>query len=211
MLSRIKDDANVEVTHFVLEGTASVIQRLVLERYRRKIDGKWGYRLHNDQSAKVSLTHSNLKIIFMQICKLNEGACFGLGEKLAKKMIIAHTELKCLVVPKSIILRNKTPYNIWERIIITLDLNTPSLQQVYKEYMNARRKLAWATDVYKCGQYGVYNRIPVNVTIHDVPLTIRSSSVQYANKCKAAMKDPMYLVGEKKTQKNDRRLNINLA
>lgn len=78
-LYSVKDDANVEVTHFVLEGTASVIQRLVLERYRRKIDGKWGYRLHNDQSAKVSLTHSNLKIIFMQICKLNEGACFGLG------------------------------------------------------------------------------------------------------------------------------------
>ncbi|KAK9509026.1 hypothetical protein O3M35_006440 [Rhynocoris fuscipes] len=152
----VKDDANVEVTHFILEGTVLIIQKLILEKYFLKKYNKWNYRLNKDQSATVSANDPKLKLVFMQICRLDAGACFGLGEKLSKNIIIAETELKCLVVPKSIVLRNKTAYNVWERIIITMDMNTPNLKQVYQEYKNGRRRSIWQRKLYESRQYGIY-------------------------------------------------------
>lgn len=75
----MKDDANVDVTHFILEGKVTVIQRLVVQRCKgRKDPAKTYYRLYKDQSANTD-SKIDLKSIFMQTSHLRDGATFGLG------------------------------------------------------------------------------------------------------------------------------------
>lgn len=77
----VKDDANVEVAHFIIEGEVSIIQRLIVFKYRKKNDerNKIYYKLSKKQDLNVK-NYPKLESIYMQVCHLLKGATFGLGK-----------------------------------------------------------------------------------------------------------------------------------
>uniref|UniRef100_A0A0A9ZFB3 UDP-N-acetylmuramate--L-alanine ligase n=2 Tax=Lygus hesperus TaxID=30085 RepID=A0A0A9ZFB3_LYGHE len=191
----VKDDANVYVTYFILERSATVIQRLVVDKYKLKGDKRYRYKLHPNQNLQPSERTHKTEFVFMQTCLLKQGACFGLGEVLSNHTLKANKGLKCLVVPKHIIHQNFTPNNIWKRIILFLDMNYPSVEEVFKMFVAGRE---WHLDSKELNRMEKFsNRHPLGTTVHDVPLSVRCEDIFLANRFKMAEKDPYYLFGEK--------------
>ncbi|BES98732.1 cyclic nucleotide Hypothetical protein domain containing 2 [Nesidiocoris tenuis] len=198
----VKDDANVYVTYFILEGSATVIQRLVVDRYKLKGDKRHRYRLHGDQSLRTKDRTRTTEFVFMQTCILEQGACFGLGEELSKHTLKANKGLKCLVIPKHIIHQHFTPNNIWKRIILFLDMNYPTLEEVFDYFVAGRE---WRLNAREMNRKEVFERRhPLGTTLHDVPLTIRAEDIITANKFQQARKDPFFLFGEKQKRESKR-------
>ncbi|XP_066906898.1 uncharacterized protein [Halyomorpha halys] len=190
---RVKDDANVDVTQFVLEGKVTVIQRLVVQRYKDKINpNKKCYRLYKDQNA-IPDSKLNLESIFMQICHLRDGATFGLGEELCKHTITAHKGTKCLIIPRHIVIQNFVLDNIWEKIILFLNTVYPTLEDVFEQFLISRNWKEYSENLYNSHSS---RAPPTNICIHDIPLTIRSMDLNYSKCFEGAKNNPLYLIGE---------------
>ncbi|XP_014252235.1 uncharacterized protein LOC106668218 [Cimex lectularius] len=175
---RVKDDTNVFVTHFILEGSVTVIQRILVKKILKKGDKHAKFILYKDQNADTN-KKNNLHNIFMQTCHLFQGACFGLGETLSNHIIKANKGLKCLVVPRFILFQDYTPDNIWRRIIMFLDMNYPTLEEVFREFVNGRRWAEFSEDLYlhKFGE----KKVLVDSVIHDVPISLRGEDLYLLN------------------------------
>ncbi|CAK9796531.1 Cyclic nucleotide-binding domain-containing protein 2 [Anthophora plagiata] len=114
---------------------------------------------------------SDVRTIFMQICTFTRGACFGLGEDMVNRRIVAVTPVRCFLVPRYFLsVHNRA--NIWERVKLFMDSKFPTKEQLFKEFVNNRRWLVYKKGLlHDIGKRG--RRIQSNATMHDIPYAIR--------------------------------------
>ncbi|XP_039309914.1 uncharacterized protein LOC105206843 isoform X1 [Solenopsis invicta] len=114
---------------------------------------------------------SDVRTIFMQICTFTRGACFGLGEKMLHRRIVAITPVRCFLIPRYWLLEHNRA-NIWGRVKQFMDSKYPTKKQLFNEFLLNRKWMAYkqnlVTDVIK--RRGHFRS---NTTIHDVPYSIR--------------------------------------
>lgn len=96
-----------------------------------------------------------VKKIFMQVAILNELACFGLGEDLAGRSIIAGSDVVCLLIPRYWLF-TKNRGNIWGNIALFLNKRIPKTEEVFKLFVLNRK-------------FGEYSRNLVNHVARGYP------------------------------------------
>ncbi|XP_054269795.1 uncharacterized protein LOC128991092 isoform X3 [Macrosteles quadrilineatus] len=152
--------------HFVLSGTCSMVQRLMVSKDGEK------YKLHPPDTAGPGVGP-----LVMQVCLFTQGGCFNLGESLAERTIVADTNVRVLRIPLYL-LRQHNVANIWSRIRQFLESRMSSDQELFQKFLEARR---W--DKYKkerCAQLRNPNTLN-HTTIHDAPYYWRVMGSELCN------------------------------
>lgn len=110
----------------------------------------------------------NVHTVFMQVCILSRGACFGIGnvmqhrgkievilclldfsgEKMYNRRIVSISPTRCLLVPRYWLLEHNRA-NIWERVKLFMDSKYPTTEQLFEKFVNNRRWLYW----WNCSSY----------------------------------------------------------
>ncbi|XP_076277246.1 uncharacterized protein LOC143207530 isoform X2 [Lasioglossum baleicum] len=112
-----------------------------------------------------------VRTIFMQICTFERGACFGLGENMENRRIVSTTNVRCFLVPRYF-LNEHNRANIWEHVKLFMDSKYPTRKELFDKFVLDRKwrqhKKLLVDTIGKRGR-----RIHSNVTMHDVPYSIR--------------------------------------
>ncbi|KAF7991688.1 hypothetical protein HCN44_010489 [Aphidius gifuensis] len=113
--------------------------------------------------------------VFMQICQLTKGACFGIGEPMDNRRVISLTPVRCLLIPKNWLFKYNRS-NIWKRIELFLNSKYPTRDELFKKFKMNKRWIIYKkkliNDILKNGR-----KIKNNTTIDDVPYSIRVKEV----------------------------------
>ncbi|XP_029667508.1 uncharacterized protein LOC115238091 [Formica exsecta] len=113
----------------------------------------------------------DIRTIFMQVCTFSRGACFGLGENMLHRRIVAITPVRCFLIPRYWLLEHNRA-NIWGRVKQFMDSKYPTKKQLFNEFLLNRKWMSYkqnlVEDVVK--RRGRYRS---STTIHDVPYSIR--------------------------------------
>lgn len=80
----------------------------------------------------------NVELHFMQVCLLNETACFSIDEDFINRRVVAVTKVECLLVPRYWLMQRNVG-NIWNRIKQYLNSHIPSVNEVQKEFLKGRK------------------------------------------------------------------------
>ncbi|GJQ81454.1 hypothetical protein Trydic_g14611 [Trypoxylus dichotomus] len=113
----------------------------------------------------------NVETHFMQVCILSEHACFGLGENMKRRRVVAMTDyVECLLIPRYWLFQHNKS-NLWSRIQQYLDTQIPSTDTVYKAFLNQRQWISYrrklTTELYKKGRYSQRYNIPYSIRINE--------------------------------------------
>lgn len=77
---------------------------------------------------------------FVNIGQYGKGAIFGLGEELQDRIIIAKSEVQCLLLPRYWLFKKEQNLgNIWSRTRMFLDKGLPSREQLFNEFLINRK------------------------------------------------------------------------
>ncbi|XP_066904454.1 uncharacterized protein [Halyomorpha halys] len=154
---------------FLLEGQVMVIQRLLVENTlnNRKHYNK---KLYHDQNALEY--GNNVDSIYMQVCLLNKGSYFGIGERISKNKIWTTCSCRVLYFSKDRLLKYGSP-ELWDVIRARLDTFYPSESEVFKFFQYGRNWLKYKKDLSSQLLRGRGLS-----TIHDVPITLRSQHMK---------------------------------
>ncbi|XP_015433092.1 PREDICTED: uncharacterized protein LOC107189133 [Dufourea novaeangliae] len=113
----------------------------------------------------------DVRTIFMQICTFQRGACFGLGSCMLNRRIVATSNVRCFLIPRYF-LHEHNRANIWEHVKLFMNSKYPTREELFKKFVRNRRwrkyKKNLVDAIRKEGR-----QIRSNVTIHDVPYSIR--------------------------------------
>lgn len=127
----------------------------------------------------------SVKVYFMQVCVMSAGGCFGLGETMKNRRIIATGDVHCLLLPQHW-LWQWNPANIWSRIKHFLDRKIPSTEQVFAEFELNQRWNLYKDNIIK---EVFMDKTAVNPTsVHDVPYSIRIDQNFDFGECKEKKK-----------------------
>ncbi|XP_032668375.1 uncharacterized protein LOC116842787 [Odontomachus brunneus] len=113
----------------------------------------------------------DIQTVFMQVCIFSRGACFGLGENMLHRRIVAITSMRCLLIPRYWLLEQNRA-NIWGRVKLFIDSKYPTKKQLFDRFIQNRKWIAYKRNLVKnvVKQRGLYRS---NTTVHDVPYSIR--------------------------------------
>ncbi|XP_012229235.2 uncharacterized protein [Linepithema humile] len=114
---------------------------------------------------------SDVHTIFMQICIFSRGACFGLGEKMLHRRIVAMTPVRCFLIPRYWLLEHNRA-NIWGRVKLFIDSKYPTKKQLFDAFLLNRKWITYKQNLVK-DVIVRRGRFRNNTTIHDVPYSIR--------------------------------------
>ncbi|CAH1397114.1 unnamed protein product [Nezara viridula] len=148
---------------FLIEGEAYVIQKLLIQNYLDK--GKWSLKLYEDQDATEY--GDDVDSVFMQVMILNNGAYFGLGERMSKHIIWTKMPTK-FVQFSSKELFQYGDSSIWENQQNYLNGLYPTTEQLFKYFLYGRQWSKYKKDLT--------NQIKSNrehSMVHEVPLPLR--------------------------------------
>ncbi|EZA54365.1 hypothetical protein DMN91_002348 [Ooceraea biroi] len=114
---------------------------------------------------------SDVRTMFMQVCIFSRGACFGLGERMVDRRIVAITPVRCFLIPRYWLLEHNRA-NIWGRVRLFMDSKYPTKKQLFDEFVLNRKWMTYKQNLMKdiIKRRGRYRS---NTTIHDVPYSIR--------------------------------------
>ncbi|KAI4471223.1 hypothetical protein MML48_1g07606 [Holotrichia oblita] len=128
--------------------------------------------LKNDSVAPsvIDLPH-NVETHFMQVGILSERACFGLGENMKRRRVVAMSDyVECLLIPRYWLFQHNRG-NLWTKIQQYLDSHIPSTRKVFEEFLNQRRWLRHRRnvmqDIFKRPPVTAYYNIPYSIRIND--------------------------------------------
>ncbi|XP_071570054.1 uncharacterized protein [Temnothorax nylanderi] len=128
--------------------------------------------LMREPSVTSQLHYPNdVRTIFMQICIFSRGACFGLGEKMLHRRIVAITPVRCFLIPRYWLFEHNRA-NIWGRVKLFMDSKYPTKKQLFNEFLLNRKWMTCKQNLVKdvIQRRGHFHS---NTTIHDVPYSIR--------------------------------------
>ncbi|XP_050465272.1 uncharacterized protein LOC126858767 isoform X3 [Cataglyphis hispanica] len=113
----------------------------------------------------------DIRTIFMQVCTFSRGACFGLGENMLHRRIVAITPVRCFLIPRYWLLEHNHA-NIWGRVIRFMNSKYPTKKQLFNEFLLNRKWMAYKQNLIEdiITRRGRYRS---STTIHDVPYSIR--------------------------------------
>ncbi|XP_019700446.1 uncharacterized protein LOC105190731 isoform X2 [Harpegnathos saltator] len=176
----------VNYVHFILNGECRLIEHMLVREYSTY--GGTRYELYdpdtsnslqphhprkrhaqsqadNDRSSIVTTTLVDV------VCVFSRGACFGLGENMLHRRIVAITSVRCLLIPRYWLLEQNRA-NIWGRVRLFIDSKYPSKKQLFDQFVQNRRWIAYKQNLVKdvVKRRDLYRS---NTTIHDVPYSIR--------------------------------------
>ncbi|KAL0113758.1 hypothetical protein PUN28_012702 [Cardiocondyla obscurior] len=128
--------------------------------------------LMRDSSVTSQLHYpSDVRTIFMQICIFSRGACFGLGENMFRRRIVAITPVRCFLIPRYWLLEHNRA-NIWNRVKSFMNSKYPTTKQLFNEFLLSRKWMNHKRNLVK----DVIQRrghFSTNTTMHDVPYSTR--------------------------------------
>ncbi|XP_011871104.1 PREDICTED: uncharacterized protein LOC105563803 isoform X2 [Vollenhovia emeryi] len=128
--------------------------------------------LMQEPSVTSQLHYPNdVLTIFMQICVFSRGACFGLGEEMHHRRIVAITPVRCFLIPRYWLLEHNRA-NIWGRVKLFMDSKYPTKKQLFNEFLLNQKWMTYKQNLVK----DVIHRrghFRSNTTVHDVPYSIR--------------------------------------
>lgn len=105
---------------------------------------------------------------FMQVCVFSELACFGLGENLKRRRVVAMSDyVECLLIPRYWLYQHNRS-NIWTRIQQYLDSRIPNTEQVFNEFLTQRRWFKYRADL----THSIFKKPPVTA-YYNIPYSIR--------------------------------------
>lgn len=77
---------------------------------------------------------------FIRVAEYGKGSIFGLGEELEERIIIASTDVQCLLVPRYwLFLKQQNVGNVWNRTRLFLESNIPSRACLFQELKRNRQ------------------------------------------------------------------------
>ncbi|KAL6448422.1 hypothetical protein ACFW04_000385 [Cataglyphis niger] len=113
----------------------------------------------------------DIRTIFMQVCIFSRGACFGLGENMLHRRIVAITPVRCFLIPRYWLLEHNYA-NIWGRVIQYMNSKYPTKKQLFNKFLLNRKWMKYKQNLIEdiITRRGRYRS---STTIHDVPYSIR--------------------------------------
>ncbi|KAB0799839.1 hypothetical protein PPYR_07719 [Photinus pyralis] len=112
----------------------------------------------------------NVELHFMQVCLLNETACFSIGENFVNRRVVAVTNVECLLIPRYWLMQRNIG-NIWNRVKQYLNSHIPSANEVHQEFLKGRK---WCHHEKETIDALLAKKQSVNhASMWDVPLFIR--------------------------------------
>ncbi|RZF46816.1 hypothetical protein LSTR_LSTR008048 [Laodelphax striatellus] len=191
--------------YFVMEGIACVLQRLKIEtmtdktgkqRYkliRDEMEETQGVEAHNEQ--KVEKTRDStagqiVRDIFMQLCVITKGECFGIGSELKNgRTVVAKTAVTCILIPRYVIYNNDYA-NMWSRIEQFLSSRMPNTQELFQKFVEGRKWIQYRESEFnKTLKSQKENRARLKTTLHDTPYHWRIKSIDTFNDRQDNLKD----------------------
>lgn len=104
---------------------------------------------------------------YFQVCVFSKTACFGLGENMTNRRIIAMKNVLCLRIPKYW-LQIHNPGNVWGKIIHYMNNCIPSTKQVFKKYCHEKKWERFKNDLVN----KITNKTP-SINWYQIPYSIR--------------------------------------
>ncbi|XP_025196909.1 uncharacterized protein LOC112595789 [Melanaphis sacchari] len=148
--NRNSNEANA---YFVLEGRCTCTQRLRI--CKMTVNGRNRFTMirdYNDDGQSYSDTQKNVQTVYVKISDLRPGSVFGLGEKRSDRIVIATTDVKCLLVPLSFLAKHNGS-NIWGRTVCSLNGTNPTAEQSFRKFVVENRweeyKKSLASDLFR--------------------------------------------------------------
>ncbi|XP_017028908.1 uncharacterized protein [Drosophila kikkawai] len=77
---------------------------------------------------------------FIDVGSLSYGGIFGLGEKMAHRVIMARTTVQCILIPRFWLLEAaQNPGNLWQRKRFYIECNIPTREALFKNFLKTRK------------------------------------------------------------------------
>ncbi|XP_015368667.1 PREDICTED: uncharacterized protein LOC107165099 [Diuraphis noxia] len=139
--------------YFVMEGRCTCLQRL---RVRKTTEYGRNYftliRDHDRNSQSNLDLNKNVQTVYVKMTDLRPGSVFGLGERCSGRIVIATTDVKCLLVPLAFLAKHNTS-NIWGRTVCSLNGTNPTAEQSFRKFVVENRwaeyKKSLADDLFR--------------------------------------------------------------
>ncbi|XP_052132331.1 cGMP-dependent protein kinase-like [Frankliniella occidentalis] len=155
------------MAYFLIRGRARLIQHLLLVP-KVSSTGLVKYRCLPPGSTTFP---AGTQTHFMQVAIFSRGECFGIGEDMVDRRVVADGPVSALLVPRYV-LQQRGHGNLWARIRRFLNSRFPSQDALLKQFLNGRDWAKYRRDLVL---HLLQGRPPLaDTTIHDVPLSLRT-------------------------------------
>ncbi|XP_034250291.1 uncharacterized protein LOC117650798 [Thrips palmi] len=153
------------MAYFLMKGRATLIQHMVLVP---KVSSAGLVRYTCVPTGAA--TPPGAQTHFMQVAILSKGECFGVGEDMADRRVVANGPVSVLLVPRYVLLQ-RGHGNLWARIRRFLNSRYPTQEALLQQFLNGRD---WARYRRELVLHLLQARPAVaDTTVHDVPLSTR--------------------------------------
>ncbi|KAK3914721.1 Transcription factor MYB3R-3 [Frankliniella fusca] len=155
------------MAYFLIRGRARLIQHLLLVP-KVSSTGLVKYRCLPPGTTTFP---AGTQTHFMQVAVFSKGECFGIGEDMQDRRVVAATPVSALLVPRYV-LQQRGHGNLWARIRRFLNSRFPSQDALLKHFLNGRDWAKYRRDLV---MHLLQGRPPLaDTTVHDVPLSLRT-------------------------------------
>lgn len=87
-------------------------------------------------SAMIDKESADIKHQFIDVGTFNCGGVFGIYEEMENRIIIARSEVQCLMIPRYWLFQKAQNIgNVWQRIKLFLNSSIPSQQKLFDNYL----------------------------------------------------------------------------
>lgn len=84
----------------------------------------------------VDRDSADVKLQFIDVGTYNCGGIFGIYEEMENRIIIARTEVQCLMIPRYWLFQKAQNIgNVWQRIQLFLNSSIPSQQKLFENFL----------------------------------------------------------------------------
>ncbi|EDV99867.1 GH12552 [Drosophila grimshawi] len=100
----------------------------------KSTDSSESHKAELNDSISFTETH------FIDVGSLTYGGIFGLGEKMAHRVIMARTVVQCLLLPRYWLFEEEqNPGHVWQRRRFYLEGSIPSREELFGDFLKTRR------------------------------------------------------------------------
>lgn len=87
----------------------------------------------------IRTPQDDIETHFIEVGVLTYGAIFGLGEKMTHRVIMARTNVQCLLLPRYWLMEeDQNPGHVWQRRKFYLENCIPSREELFRNFLKTR-------------------------------------------------------------------------
>lgn len=88
----------------------------------------------------IRTSQDDMETRFIEVGTLTYGAIFGLGEKMTHRVIMARTNVQCLLLPRYWLMdEDQNPGHVWQRRKFYIENCIPSREELFANFLKTRR------------------------------------------------------------------------